>query len=593
MTVQGKKALLTNFFLGFFIPPPAWFLLNFLAGSFSIEMIISMLLFPVLYVYVGLYTFINYKIFSKKLTRLESFLLEGNGESEVQANKDLIFIQNHFAIALILYVIIGPLLVLSNVYNQMDPYSFTVAWLTGIPLIFIYSSPFIIGFLKYLAVLTKGIAFDKSKRAMGFSTKIVMILGQNTVGVILVLLLFMFYLEHNYGSRDDFQEILVFRMSIVALTSLFIVILNLILFARSFSVPISEIRDTLTDLASSDVEANLSFRLDILSRDELGEIAYSFNHFIERISSVIISANEVSDKMTNAAQEISAISHKFSANMSSQHSSIEQVTASLEEISASIDTVAELAEMQKNGIEGLVILIQSWNSITEEMSGKFQVASELSERTAEQARIGDEALLKTSRIISNIDDSAKHINEVVGIIQDISEKVDLLALNAAIEAARAGESGRGFAVVAEEISRLAVKTAESIKEIDQLVLSNAREVAEGVTNVQNTSNIIQQIMSATKDTSANIHDMSMLMNRQIEVNGQVQTTADGVNHLAIEIEHTTQEQRLGIESVNQLLNDINTKSLNTNEATETLLENSRANENLSEELRKNVKVFRV
>ncbi len=588
-----KTKLYLNFFMGFLIPPPAWFALNYLAGTFNVEMIISMLLFPILYIYVGLYTYINFRVFNKRIKRMEKNLLSNDPETVTTTQKDLIFIQNHFMISLMLYVIVGPVLVLSNVYNEVDQYSFFVIWLSGIPLISIYSSPFVIGFLRSLGRYASELPFHSEYRAMNFSKKIFIILGQNTIGVILVIMLFLFYLQHIYGAEDDFQLILLNRMSIVAGTSLLIIIVNLFLFSRSFSVPIGQLRDRVGELAVSTSRANLTTRLEVMSRDELGEIAYSFNRFSEKIRTVILSSNEVSINVSNAAEDITRLTEIFNKNTSEQSESMEHITAALEEIYASVDNVAHVAEMQKGEIVGLVELLKSWDTITEEMSSRFINVTELSEKTAEKARLGDEALQKTNNSILSIDESARKITDVVNIIQDISEKVDLLALNAAIEAARAGESGRGFAVVAEEISRLAVKTAESIKEIDQLVLANSGQVQDGVKHVKDTLHIIQSIMQATQDSSSNIHDLDRLVNKQINVNTQVQTSAEHVSKLALEIEQTTNEQRVSIESVNGLLENVNKVSHNTGEMAETLLADAKVNQSLSRQLKDNVEIFDV
>ena len=100
------------------------------------------------------------------------------------------------------------------------------------------------------------------------------------------------------------------------------------------------------------------------------------------------------------------------------------------------------------------------------------------------------------------------MQNIVGIINDISDKINLLSLNAAIEAARAGDAGRGFAVVADEISKLADQTAHSIKEISDLIQENETEISRGTENVRASVEMISQIISGVNVISEFINSPS-------------------------------------------------------------------------------------
>ena len=140
-------------------------------------------------------------------------------------------------------------------------------------------------------------------------------------------------------------------------------------------------------------------------------------------------------------------------------------------------------------------LINDMNKLSEIISDVGNITGstfELTDSISKQVISGEESLKKMNSSLDLIFKSAEDINNIVHIIDDISDRINLLSLNAAIEAARAGDSGRGFAVVADEISKLADQTASSIKEIDNLIKATGLELKKGkddVTDVTRKDNI--------------------------------------------------------------------------------------------------------
>lgn len=592
-----KGRLYRHYLFGLMIPPPVWFVLNFLVGSFQLDMVVDMLLFPALYLYVGIFIYGTYRVIRNPLRRIDAYIhqdgvaTETISDIEKKAHRDLLFLQRAYTFALMLYVTFGPFVVLARVAGQMDWITYVVAYVTGIPLIFIYSSPFIIGFFKNLELLSSFVPFRKEHRSMRLNYKMLMILGQNVVGVILVFLMYTYYLNHVYGHYENSSVQIMTRMSIIGLSSLVIVIINLLLFANWLSVPIVELRDNLEILAGEG--ADLKARLNINSRDELGEIAYSFNRFVESIRGVVQSAMQTSNLVANSAKNISQLMTGFSENARMESESLDDVKDSMTHVASSVQGVTDMARDQSLKIGALVTHLESWDSITEDMSGKLEEVTRLSENAAEKAKVGDQTLHETSISIGNINDSADKIVDVVAIIQDISEKIDLLALNASIEAARAGDSGRGFAVVAEEISRLAVKTAESINEIDTLVHQNSSEVEQGVHSVARTLTIIKEIMEDTVKISGKVQELDRLMKSQIHIDTMVQKEAGEVSSKAAGIETATLDQKKKIDEMLETIRTLNSISQRNAEAALRLTTDVRENEEASIYLKESVQIFRT
>jgi methyl-accepting chemotaxis protein len=130
--------------------------------------------------------------------------------------------------------------------------------------------------------------------------------------------------------------------------------------------------------------------------------------------------------------------------------------------------------------------------------------------------------------MSEIEQSAQQISQIIGVIDEIAFQTNLLALNAGVEAARAGEAGRGFAVVASEVRALAQRSAEAAKEIKTLISASTQQVGQGVHLVGETGEALQRIVSRVAE----------------------------IDSLVSEIAASAQEQAVGLQQVNTAVNQM-------------------------------------
>ncbi len=192
-----------------------------------------------------------------------------------------------------------------------------------------------------------------------------------------------------------------------------------------------------------------------------------------------------------------------------------------------------------------------------------------------------------------ITESSGKMQNIVEIINDISDKINLLSLNAAIEAARAGEAGRGFAVVAEEISKLADQTAASIKEIDQYIRSNASEISAGMASISETTNTMISIIEGINRISAMMEEIAHNMSNQKSISANVHENATAVQRRAEEITFSTDEQKKAMDEIVKSISHINELTQANASGAEEISGSSENLAAMAETLKESVEYFKL
>ena len=275
------------------------------------------------------------------------------------------------------------------------------------------------------------------------------------------------------------------------------------------------------------------------------------------INEILDTVDIVAKRLRFSVSEMSRGVNVFSDNSQAQASSIEEITATMEEISSNTDNINDLTFDQnsslKEATESLQGLLDSVNETETEINSIMSLRNTLNEET-ENSKKSMSSIVET---VSQMTHEFKDIENVVSLIDDISEQINLLSLNAAIEAARAGESGRGFAVVADEISKLADQTAANVKTINTSIKRNLEWLTSSFQGLQSFEKVLDNMISFIMELSTSIDRINALSRNDISINREIKNKTDGVITIAETIKSGMAEQKVALSEILGSLTSVN------------------------------------
>ncbi len=256
--------------------------------------------------------------------------------------------------------------------------------------------------------------------------------------------------------------------------------------------PITDLIRNLNALSSGD--GDLTARLTISNvHAEMGELANSFNRFIEKLQVLINQAQQSNTSLLAANSQINNFITRSASGSAKQVEEISRVADSIAKITSALEHVGVAAQEANSASDNAVAKTNTGNSLVAyAQQGVDDIVREVENASA---------------VIAKLVADSQNISSMLEVIRSIAEQTNLLALNAAIEAARAGESGRGFSVVADEVRSLASRTQESTKAIEEIIanLSNGSGKAVSVMgDAQSKAMMIKERIAKTSDAFVGI-----------------------------------------------------------------------------------------
>ena len=247
-----------------------------------------------------------------------------------------------------------------------------------------------------------------------------------------------------------------------------------------FYVGVSQDLNQVTVAMNKLVQGDLRVAIAVRGQDELTDLATSASKIGATVSAMVANVRSNAAFVAHSGQSLAAGNRELSDRTEQQATKLEQTATSVEQLSATVQENARVANQ----------------------------ANAQAARVRDIADHGDVTMAEAVAAVEASQGSSKRMDEIVSVIDGLAFQTNILALNAAVEAARAGESGRGFAVVASEVRSLAQRSAESAKEIRQLIGTSSSQIATSVEKIRAAGGDINQIVAGIREVATNMSQIS-------------------------------------------------------------------------------------
>ena len=329
--------------------------------------------------------------------------------------------------------------------------------------------------------------------------------------------------------------------------------------ARGIVQPLHQFSAALHGLAQGD----MTQRVSVERNDELGQTAQSLNETAESIQQMLRKLGAIGHSLGESATDMREHTERSSKAMRDEQEQINQVATATNQMSATVQEVARSSQQAADSARrGSDNADRGRQAVSQTIDANLNLANEISQ---------------ASEVIQSLKADSDNIGTILATITGISEQTNLLALNAAIEAARAGDQGRGFAVVAEEVRKLALRTNDSISEIQDII-----------EKLQNRADQANQVMEKSGGSAQSSVDKAQSAGEMLD---EIASSIQEINDMNAQIASAAEQQSQTAEEINQSISSINDLSFENSSSAERLQASASELDGLAREMEGVLKKF--
>ncbi|MFZ5807474.1 MAG: methyl-accepting chemotaxis protein [Verrucomicrobiota bacterium] len=345
----------------------------------------------------------------------------------------------------------------------------------------------------------------------------------------------------------------------------------------SITKPMKVILDNMTDIAQG--KGDLTVRLKIFSKDEIGQMAARFNDFVEKLQGIMKEVGSNVTPLASSADEMTSTATHLATSAEQMKSQAYTVASAGEQLSHNINTMASTAEEMSISADNVATSVKEMTASIGEVAKNCARESEIASKANQQA-------VAAREVMSKLGDAVQEISKVVELIGAIADQTNLLALNATIEAASAGEAGKGFAVVANEVKELARQSSQASEQIAGQIRNVQTSTETSVKTIEEVSKIIQEVNQIAGNIASAMEEQSATTN-------EIFKTITGVSEASRSLAKNVQESAKGANEVSKNIQGVNSAAQESASGASQTHDNSSKLSQMASRLKEIVGTFKV